>query len=49
MYIALISLHALVMVVFHFLYCFEDDWTSESIFLKPLKAVSSLIAHSPVL
>ncbi|XP_018536259.1 palmitoyltransferase ZDHHC3-A isoform X3 [Lates calcarifer] len=27
MYIALISLHALVMVVFHFLYCFEDDWT----------------------
>ncbi|XP_023274389.1 palmitoyltransferase ZDHHC3-like isoform X4 [Seriola lalandi dorsalis] len=28
MYIALISLHALVMVVFHFLYCFEDDWTS---------------------
>lgn len=29
MYIALISLHALIMVVFHFLYCFEDDWTSE--------------------
>ncbi|XP_035019101.1 palmitoyltransferase ZDHHC3-A isoform X2 [Hippoglossus stenolepis] len=28
MYIALISLHAMVMVVFHFLYCFEDDWTS---------------------
>ncbi|XP_070822128.1 palmitoyltransferase ZDHHC3-A isoform X3 [Chaetodon trifascialis] len=27
MYIALISLHALVMVVFHFLNCFEDDWT----------------------
>ncbi|MED6254934.1 Palmitoyltransferase ZDHHC3-A, partial [Ataeniobius toweri] len=27
MYIALISLHSLVMVVFHFLYCFEDDWT----------------------
>ncbi|XP_035495100.1 palmitoyltransferase ZDHHC3-A isoform X3 [Scophthalmus maximus] len=27
MYIALISLHCLVMVVFHFLYCFEDDWT----------------------
>ncbi|XP_054869646.1 palmitoyltransferase ZDHHC3-A isoform X3 [Amphiprion ocellaris] len=27
MYIALISLHALLMVVFHFLYCFEDDWT----------------------
>ncbi|XP_068178922.1 palmitoyltransferase ZDHHC3-A isoform X3 [Antennarius striatus] len=28
MYIALISLHSLVMVVFHFLNCFEDDWTS---------------------
>ncbi|XP_077382397.1 palmitoyltransferase ZDHHC3-A isoform X3 [Festucalex cinctus] len=27
MYIALVSLHALFMVVFHFLYCFEDDWT----------------------
>ncbi|XP_036930402.1 palmitoyltransferase ZDHHC3-A isoform X1 [Acanthopagrus latus] len=27
MYIALISLHALVMVIFHFLNCFEDDWT----------------------
>ncbi|XP_061570785.1 palmitoyltransferase ZDHHC3-A-like isoform X2 [Cololabis saira] len=27
MYIALVSLHALLMVVFHFLYCFEDDWT----------------------
>lgn len=29
MYIALISLHSLIMVVFHFLNCFEDDWTSE--------------------
>uniref|UniRef100_A0A672JY00 Palmitoyltransferase n=1 Tax=Sinocyclocheilus grahami TaxID=75366 RepID=A0A672JY00_SINGR len=29
MYIFLISLHSLVMVVFHFLYCFEDDWTSK--------------------
>lgn len=29
MYIALISLHALVMVVLHFFNCFEDDWTSE--------------------
>ncbi|XP_029694972.1 palmitoyltransferase ZDHHC3-A isoform X4 [Takifugu rubripes] len=28
MYIALISLHVLFMVVFHFLNCFEDDWTS---------------------
>lgn len=29
MYIALISLHALIMVGFHFLHCFEEDWTSE--------------------
>ncbi|RMC05327.1 hypothetical protein DUI87_18516 [Hirundo rustica rustica] len=29
MYIALISLHALIMVGFHFLYCFEEDWTKE--------------------
>lgn len=29
MYIALISLHALVMVGLHFLRCFEEDWTSE--------------------
>ncbi|XP_019488547.1 PREDICTED: palmitoyltransferase ZDHHC3 isoform X2 [Hipposideros armiger] len=28
MYIALISLHALIMVGFHFLHCFEEDWTS---------------------
>ncbi|KAL2307680.1 hypothetical protein Nmel_000654 [Mimus melanotis] len=28
MYIALISLHALIMVGFHFLYCFEEDWTN---------------------
>nr|XP_009939839.1 PREDICTED: palmitoyltransferase ZDHHC3 isoform X2 [Opisthocomus hoazin] len=28
MYIALISLHALIMVGFHFLYCFEEDWTT---------------------
>ncbi|XP_035302867.1 palmitoyltransferase ZDHHC3-like [Cricetulus griseus] len=27
MYIALISLHTLVMVEFHFLHCFEEDWT----------------------
>ncbi|KAF3691515.1 Palmitoyltransferase ZDHHC3 [Channa argus] len=33
MYIALISLHSLVMVVFHFLYCFEDDWTTTVILL----------------
>ncbi|XP_041104311.1 palmitoyltransferase ZDHHC3 isoform X2 [Polyodon spathula] len=30
MYIALISLHCLVMVVFHFLYCFEEDWASSA-------------------
>ncbi|KAM8869733.1 palmitoyltransferase ZDHHC3-A-like isoform 4-T4 [Spinachia spinachia] len=29
MYIALVSLHSLVMVVFHFLNCFEDDWTRD--------------------
>ncbi|XP_004476828.1 palmitoyltransferase ZDHHC3 isoform X2 [Dasypus novemcinctus] len=28
MYIALISLHALIMVGFHFLHCFEEDWTN---------------------
>ncbi|XP_035886329.1 palmitoyltransferase ZDHHC3 isoform X3 [Phyllostomus discolor] len=28
MYIALISLHALVMVGLHFLRCFEEDWTN---------------------
>ncbi|XP_051921554.1 palmitoyltransferase ZDHHC3-A isoform X3 [Hippocampus zosterae] len=32
MYIALVSLHALFMVVFHFLYCFEDDWTRNRTF-----------------
>lgn len=36
MYIALISLHALVMVVFHFLNCFEDDWTSEFVLFKTI-------------
>ncbi|XP_021112962.1 palmitoyltransferase ZDHHC3 isoform X7 [Heterocephalus glaber] len=29
MYIALISLHALVMVGVHFLHCFEEDWTNQ--------------------
>ncbi|XP_012861591.1 palmitoyltransferase ZDHHC3 [Echinops telfairi] len=28
MYIALVSLHALIMVGFHFLHCFEEDWTN---------------------
>ncbi|RVE62288.1 hypothetical protein OJAV_G00155620 [Oryzias javanicus] len=39
MYIALISLHALVMVVFHFLYCFEDDWTKCSSFSPPATVI----------
>lgn len=29
MYIALISFHALIMVAFHFVFCFEEDWTSK--------------------
>ncbi|XP_067304385.1 palmitoyltransferase ZDHHC3-A isoform X1 [Pseudorasbora parva] len=39
MYICLISLHALVMVVFHFLYCFEDDWTKCSSFSPPATVI----------
>ncbi|KAM6967402.1 palmitoyltransferase ZDHHC3-like isoform 2-T2 [Aplochiton taeniatus] len=39
MYIALTSLHALVMVVFHFLYCFEDDWTKCSSFSPPVTVI----------
>ncbi|TNN02881.1 hypothetical protein fugu_010368 [Takifugu bimaculatus] len=39
MYIALISLHALVMVVFHFLNCFEDDWTKCSSFSPPATVI----------
>ncbi|XP_033855482.2 palmitoyltransferase ZDHHC3-A-like isoform X1 [Acipenser ruthenus] len=39
MYIALISLHCLVMVVFHFLYCFEDDWTKCSTFSPPATVI----------
>ncbi|XP_078055643.1 palmitoyltransferase ZDHHC3-A isoform X1 [Mustelus asterias] len=35
MYIALISLHALIMVCFHFLYCFEEEWTKCSSFSPP--------------
>lgn len=37
MYIALVSLHALVMVVFHFLNCFEEDWTCKWVFFNYLK------------
>uniref|UniRef100_A0AAQ4Q800 Palmitoyltransferase n=1 Tax=Gasterosteus aculeatus aculeatus TaxID=481459 RepID=A0AAQ4Q800_GASAC len=39
MYIALVSLHSLVMVVFHFLYCFEDDWTKCSSFSPPATVI----------
>ncbi|XP_063054777.1 palmitoyltransferase ZDHHC3-A isoform X1 [Engraulis encrasicolus] len=39
MYIALISLHCLVMVVLHFLYCFEDDWTKCSTFSPPATVI----------
>ncbi|XP_037639579.1 palmitoyltransferase ZDHHC3-A isoform X1 [Sebastes umbrosus] len=39
MYIALISLHCLLMVVFHFLYCFEDDWTKCSSFSPPATVI----------
>ncbi|XP_023619933.1 palmitoyltransferase ZDHHC3 isoform X5 [Myotis lucifugus] len=36
MYIALISLHALIMVGFHFLHCFEEDWTRATLNLLDL-------------
>ncbi|KAL2084619.1 hypothetical protein ACEWY4_020137 [Coilia grayii] len=39
MYIALISLHSLMMVVLHFLYCFEDDWTKCSTFSPPATVI----------
>ncbi|XP_069051329.1 palmitoyltransferase ZDHHC3-A isoform X1 [Lepisosteus oculatus] len=39
MYIALISLHALMMVAFHFLYCFEEDWTKCSTFSPPATVI----------
>ncbi|XP_060040211.1 palmitoyltransferase ZDHHC3 isoform X2 [Erinaceus europaeus] len=39
MYIALISFHALVMVGFHFLYCFEEDWTKCSSFSPPTTVI----------
>ncbi|XP_051573962.1 palmitoyltransferase ZDHHC3-A-like isoform X1 [Myxocyprinus asiaticus] len=39
MYICLISLHTLVMMVFHFLYCFEDDWTKCSTFSPPATVI----------
>ncbi|KAM5293336.1 palmitoyltransferase ZDHHC3 isoform 1-T1 [Ctenodactylus gundi] len=39
MYVALISLHALVMVGFHFLHCFEEDWTKCSSFAPPTTVI----------
>ncbi|XP_048848654.1 palmitoyltransferase ZDHHC3-like [Brienomyrus brachyistius] len=39
MYIALISLHALIMVAFHFLFCFEEDWTKCSTFSPPVTVI----------
>ncbi|KAK9513264.1 hypothetical protein VZT92_026810 [Zoarces viviparus] len=39
MYIAFVSLHSLLMVVFHFLYCFEDDWTKCSSFSPPATVI----------
>ncbi|XP_004835111.1 palmitoyltransferase ZDHHC3 isoform X8 [Heterocephalus glaber] len=39
MYIALISLHALVMVGVHFLHCFEEDWTKCSSFSPPTTVI----------
>ncbi|XP_069873691.1 palmitoyltransferase ZDHHC3 isoform X4 [Dipodomys merriami] len=39
MYIALISLHALIMVGFHFLHCFEEDWTKCSSFSPPATVI----------
>lgn len=39
MYVALISLHALIMVGFHFLHCFEEDWTKCSSFSPPTTVI----------
>ncbi|XP_075412068.1 palmitoyltransferase ZDHHC3 isoform X3 [Tenrec ecaudatus] len=39
MYIALVSLHALIMVGFHFLHCFEEDWTKCSSFSPPTTVI----------
>ncbi|XP_039693445.1 palmitoyltransferase ZDHHC3 isoform X3 [Pteropus medius] len=43
MYIALISLHALIMVGFHFLRCFEEDWTRANLVLSDLLQAYGLI------
>lgn len=39
MYIALISFHALAMVAFHFVFCFEEDWTKCSNFSPPATVI----------
>ncbi|KAG7225469.1 hypothetical protein INR49_027464 [Caranx melampygus] len=39
MYIALISFHALIMVAFHFVLCFEEDWTKCSNFSPPATVI----------
>ncbi|XP_030202961.1 palmitoyltransferase ZDHHC3 [Gadus morhua] len=39
MYIALISLHALLLVAFHFLLCYESDWTKCSNFSPPATVI----------
>ncbi|XP_037831617.1 palmitoyltransferase ZDHHC3 isoform X2 [Kryptolebias marmoratus] len=39
MYIALISLHALIMVAFHFFFCFEADWGKCSGFSPPATVI----------
>ncbi|KAI1242913.1 hypothetical protein IHE44_0000472 [Lamprotornis superbus] len=51
MYIALISLHALIMVGFHFLYCFEEDWTTLALFalLSMTKKCSSFSPPTTVI
>lgn len=43
MYIALISLHALLMVALHFVFCLEDDWTKCSSFSPPATVILLII------
>lgn len=43
LYIALISLHSLVLVLLHFLYCFEDDWTKYSTFSPPATVILLIV------
>ncbi|KAF4100823.1 palmitoyltransferase ZDHHC3 [Onychostoma macrolepis] len=39
MYIALISLHALIMVAVHFIFCFDEDWAKCSSFSPPTTVI----------